>query len=203
MNIKDAIKELRNSKKRNFKQSIDLIITLKNIDLKKPENKILKQIALPHKRGKDIKIGIFSDNLTGDNVINSDTLNKIAKNKKEAKKLVRKYEFFIAEAQLMLTVGKTLGRYLGPLGKMPKPYPPKANVDKIIEDLKKSILIKLRDNPTIQCPVGSEDMKDEDVEDNIKFVFNQILSMLPKKRAQIKNVYIKLTMSKPIKIDIK
>ncbi len=203
MNVNDAIKELRNSKKRNFKQSVDFILTLKNIDLKNPENRISKQIALPHGKGKDAKVGIFSDNLSGDNVIDSETLNKIAKNKKEAKKLVRTYDFFIAEAPMMLTVGKTLGRYLGPLGKMPKPFPPKAKVDKLVEDLKKSVMIKLKDNPTIQCPVGIEDMSDEEIEENVKFIFNQILSMLPKKRAQIKDMYLKLTMSKPIKIEIK
>ncbi len=203
MDIKSAIKELRNSKKRNFKQTFDLIINLKNIDLKKPENRITKQIVLPHGRGKDVKIGIISDNLKGDNVITSETLNKLAKNKKDAKKLVRSYEFFVAEAPLMLTVGKTIGRYLGPLGKMPKPFPPGANPEKMIEDLKKSILIKVKDNPTIQCPVGTEDMKDEEIEENVKHVFEQIVSSLPKKRAQIKDVYLKLTMSKPIKIDIK
>ncbi len=203
MNIEEAIKQLRNSKKRNFKQTFDLIINLKNIDLKRPENRITKQIVLPHGKGKDVKIGIFSDNLQGENIITSDELQKLAKNKKEAKKLVRKYDFFLAEAPMMLTVGKILGRYLGPLGKMPKPFAPGAKIDKIIEDLKKTVQIKVKDSPNIQCPVGSEDMEDSQIAENIKYLFDQIVSVLPKKRAQIKNVELKLTMSKPIKIEIK
>ncbi len=203
MDIKSAIKELRNSKKRNFSQTFDLIINLKNIDLKRPENRITKQIVLPHGKGKEVKVGIFSDNLSGDNVITSDDLKKLAKSKKDAKKLVRDYDFFIAEAPMMLTVGKVLGRYLGPLGKMPKPFPPGAKIEKILEDLKKTVQVKVKDSPNIQCPVGSESMKDEEIEENIRHLFDQVVSFLPKKRAQVKDVRLKLTMSKPIKIEIK
>ena len=58
--LQKAIEEVRkNSTKRNFKQSFDLIINLKNLDLKKPEHQIELFIPLPNSKGKPVKICAF------------------------------------------------------------------------------------------------------------------------------------------------
>ena len=58
-NIQKALEELRkNKKKRNFKESLELIIKLKELDLKKPENRINQTIILPHDIGKSIGVEI-------------------------------------------------------------------------------------------------------------------------------------------------
>jgi large subunit ribosomal protein L1 len=141
MRLDEAIKQLRESKKRKFSQTFDLIINLGNIDLKKPENKFSKNIILPHGRGKDIGVSIISDRIA--NAITKIELEKMSKDK--IKELVDKHEFFICEAPLMPLVGKILGRYLGPKGKMPTILPPGADPKKLVEDAKKSVRIKVRD----------------------------------------------------------
>lgn len=199
MKIEEAIEELKKNK-RNFDQTVDLIITLRNIDLKKPENRITKEIILPHGRGKDAKVGIFSDKFG----IKKDEIEKIAKSKREAKKLAKKYDFFLATADLMPLIGKALGKFLAPRGKMPQPIPPtftKEQIDKIVEKKKKSILIRVKTSPQIQVPVGKQSMDTKAIKENVEHVIKEVISALPKGRAQIRDVYLKLTMSKPIKIE--
>ncbi len=200
MKIEEAVKELKKEKKRKFDQTVDLIINLKNIDLKKPENRIKKEIELPHGRGKDAKVGIFSEKFG----IGKAKIEEISKDKKKAKKLAKEYDFFIATADLMPFIGKTLGRYLAPRGKMPQPVPPtftKEQIDKIIEKKKKSILINVKTSPLIQVPVGKESMDEKEIIENVEHVLKSVVNALPKGRSQIKSVYLKLTMSKPIKIE--
>ncbi|MEM5882650.1 MAG: 50S ribosomal protein L1 [Candidatus Aenigmatarchaeota archaeon] len=201
--ILEKIKELRKrSKKRNFVQSFDLIINLKELDPKKPENKITEDVVLPHGRGKEARIVIFSDTIKNVNaeVLTSVDIEKIAKNKREVRKLTRSVDFFLAEPKLMPLVGKHLGQFLGPRGKMPKIIT--GNVEKLIEDYKKSVRIKIKDSPVIQCLVGKENMKDEEIAENIEAVIEALKAKLPKGKQNIGDVLLKLTMSKPIRIEV-
>lgn len=210
MTIVSKIKELREkSKKRNFTQSFDIAINLKNIDLRKPENKIKGEIVLPLKI-KENKIGIFADSLIHltkgiDNIIliKKDEIDKLGKNKKSAKNLIKDSHLFLAEAPLMPLIGKTLGQILGPRNKLPKPIPPNTpNIKPLIETARRTINFSLKDSATIHCIVGKEDMKDEDVEKNIEAVLNTVKSSLPKGKEQIKDINLKLTMSKPVKLEV-
>ena len=203
----DAIKKARDTDKRNFKQTFDLAINLKNIDLKNPENKIKAEIKLPH-AFNDYKIGLVADNLLPqakdlENVliIRKEQIEAYGKNKKEAKKLARSCNYFLAEAPLMPLIGKFLGPILAPKNLMPAPIPPTTQNLKSIVDQKMNIIkIQLKDSPTIHLAVGKEDMKDEEVAENIDFAIKSVLSSLPKGREQIKNFIIKLTMGKPVKV---
>jgi len=201
MKIEDAIKKVREGKKRNFVQTFDLIINLKNIDLKKPENNFTKDIQLPHGIGKDIKIGIISDSNKYENTITKKDIEALAKNKKDAKKFIKEYQFFLCEAPLMVFVGKALGKYLGPSGKMPKPFPPGADINPLLEAMKKSVKISVRGSPVIHVPVGKEDMSDKEIKENVERVIEETIKSLPKGRNQIKNILLKLTMGKPVEID--
>lgn len=202
MKIDEALKELRNHK-RNFQQSFDLVINLKNIDLKKPENKFSKDILLPNGRGKPIKTCIFSDNMK--KTENFDVVSKSqieSMEKKEMKSISKKYDFFMAEAPLMPVVGKFLGRYLAPKGKMPKPLPPGRDVNSILNDLNSTVRIRVRDSPVIQTLVGHEKLSDDQVKENLEKIIDEITKTLPKGKTQIKNIYIKTTMSKPVKLQV-
>lgn len=206
--ILEAIKAARNVK-RNFKQSFDLFINLKDIDMKRPESKIKTEVALPHGRGKDVKVCVIADSLIpqarrleSDSVllIRKDELDDYGKSKKTVKKIARECEAFLAEASLMQLVGKNMGQVLAPRNKMPKPLPPTtADLKPVIEKAKNTIKIMTKDSPTIHCFVGTEDMKDEAVAENIEAVLRAVESALPKGTEQIKNVYVKLTMGKPVR----
>ncbi len=205
MGILESVKEAREkAAKRKFKQSIDLCIALRNLDLNKPENKISLDVHLPAGRGKEIKTCIISD-ITSTQGLNAHTITKTDLNKldkKAVKKLAKEYDYFLGEVSLMAVVGKIMGQVLGPRGKMPKPFPPKADLKNMIENAKSNIPIRVTKVPTIQIPVGHEEMKDEQIEENIKAVITAVENKLPKGRQQMANVYVKLTMGPPVKVKI-
>jgi len=201
--IKEVIKKVREkSKKRNFVQTFDLIVNLRDIDLRKPENRMNEILELPHGKGKETNIVVFSDTLKDLDVpvMTSKDIEDIAKDKRASKKLAKNTDFFLAEPKLMPVVGRFLGRYLAPRGKMPKPLG--SDVKKVIESYRKSIRIKVKNSPVVQCPVGSEKMKDDEIEENIKAVLEFLEHKLPKGRNNIKNVYLKLTMGKPERLEV-
>lgn len=198
-----VIKELREkSKKRNFSQSFDLIVNLKEFDVKKPENRISEEVTLPYKP-KDSKIVIFSDSIKNVpcKILTSKEIEKLGKNRRETKKLIHRTDFFLAEPKLMPLIGKLFGQLLAPKGLMPKLVTPE-NVSSVVEKLKKGIRIRVRDSPVVQCSVGSEEMKDEEIEENIKAILSFLETRLPKGKHNINSILLKLTMSKPINIEV-
>lgn len=210
--IIEAIKKAKEGKKRKFKQSIDLCVNLENIELKKAENKIKADIVLPKGTGKKIKIGIFADSLIpqvkklGDDVIliRKDEIEAIGKNKKKCKQLATECYAFISEAPLMPAVGRFMGQVLAVRGKMPTPFPPAIpNLRPLVDRIKSTLKIALKDNPVIHCIVGNEDMSEEDVYDNINIILKNVESALPKGKEQIRNICIKMTMGKPVKLQVK
>ncbi len=203
--LQKALVELRKGKERKFDQTLDLIINLQKFDPRK--NSINLVIPVPFKI-KDKKICAF---LETENK-NITTITQIGfkkySDKKELKNLVKKFDFFIAEAKLMPIVATTFGRALGPAGKMPSPQLGiimQVN-DKTIEDLKNKInsSIKIRTKEaSIKLSIGKQSMKDEELIQNIMAIYDTIVKELPRNKENIKNIEIKFTMTKPQKIKFK
>ena len=209
----EGIKKAReNSKKRKFVQTFELIINLKDLDLKKPENQVETWIQLPYSKGKQIKIGCFigpelteQAKDTCDTTIMQNDFPQYFKDKKKTKKLAKAHDFFIGQANIMPDIAKTFGRILGTRGKMPNPkagcvVPPNANLKILIEKLRKTIKVKAKTQATIKTMIGNEEMKDEEVAENIMTVYTNVSHALPKEKNNIKNIIIKTTMGKPVKI---
>ncbi|MHC1592431.1 MAG: 50S ribosomal protein L1 [Candidatus Helarchaeales archaeon] len=219
-NIMSALGELRKKmqeKKRNFSQSIDVTFNLKDLDLKQPKNRINVELKLPHPINRPRKICVIAQgdlalrarNAGADRVIEKDELEIFGKDKKLAKKLAKEYDYFIVARELMGLVAKNLGPALGPAGKMPLGPPKgegiveiKADIEGIIERYRQTVRLRVKKNPVIQCIVGTEDMKDEEICENIMAVDNAILHNLEKTTNYLKSVYVKATMSPPVKIQI-
>lgn len=203
--LKNALVELRKNKERKFDQSVDFIINLQKFDIKKDQVNLF--VSVPHKI-KDKKICGFLE-IKNNNV---DTITKSEfkkySDKKEIKKLVNNYDFFIAQASLMPLVATTFGRALGPAGKMPSPQLGiMINTDdKVISELKNkinnSVKIKTKE-PSIKIAVGKQSMKDEDLIENMITIYNAVLKSLTKGNDNIKNLEVKFTMTKPQKIRLK
>lgn len=204
MAISEQIKKLKeNSKKRNFNQTYDLIINLKDMNLKKSENKINEMVVLPKSCGKEKIITVFTDSakkVEGTNIIGGTKIPSLEKNKKEISKLISETSFFFAEPKLMPVVGKHLGKYLAPKGLMPKVLT--GDVEQTVKKYKNAIKINIDKQPIIHTTVGSQNMSDEDIEKNIKAIIDFLKTKLPKGRNNIKNAYLKFTMSKPIKLEV-
>ncbi|HSV42307.1 MAG TPA: 50S ribosomal protein L1, partial [Methanomassiliicoccales archaeon] len=151
-----AVKEaLEKSPKRNFRETVDLSINLKDVDLSIPKNRIQEDIILPHGRGREIKVAVIGGGelalkakTVADKVITPEELGTLADDRKAAKKVANEMDFFIAEAPLMPTVGKRLGIVLAPRGKMPKPIAPGADPKMMVDNLRKSVSIRSKDKMT-------------------------------------------------------
>ncbi len=210
MKVQEALKYLEeNSKKRNFIQSVELIINLKGLDLKKPENRIKEEIYLPAKLTKPRKVGVIGTILSqkykdvADLTITEEQLNEYINDKKKFKKMVKQVDYFLAEPQLMVKITKEFGKMMGGRGKIPKPLPPNTDAKPLIEKLKNTVRINVKDNPLIQVVIGYEDMKEDDVLKNYDTVLNTVLKKLPNGLQNIRSVYIKKTMSPVIQVDLK
>lgn len=201
--IEEAVKKvLSESKPRNFTQSIDVVMTINDLDINKPENRLDEEVLLPNGRGKDVKIAFIAEGelayqaeqAGADLVISKERLEELGKNRQEAKKIANSHDFFVAQSDLMPTVGRFLGPVLGPRKKMPKPIPASANPETILGRLRSTIKIRVKDQPIIQSIVGSEDMTEEQVSENIDAIMDVLDRKLEKGSKQIKAMYLKTTM---------
>ena len=207
--IASALGELRkNLTKRKFSQSIDLVVRLREVDLKKPENRINETIALPYPPEKALKICVIASGdlatrakaAGADMLVSRQEIENLGKDKKAARKLAQDYDFFISEAPLMPLVGRAIGSFLGPRGKMPTPVPPNAPIDQVVTNHRKMVRVRMREQPVLQCRVGTEGMSDENLVENIQAVVSRIEQKLERGFKNIGEILLKATMSKPVKI---
>ncbi|MBU3912851.1 MAG: hypothetical protein KKE50_02040 [Nanoarchaeota archaeon] len=196
-----ALGELRKNEKRKFPQTVDLIVNLKNFDIKRESINLI--VSVPHKF-KTIKVAGFLN--AKSKIIDTITKPDFERYKgKFAKKLVKDYDFFIAHASLMPSIATSFGKYLGPAGKMPSPQlgitakEEDASIQEIIKKAEKSVKIKTKE-PSLKLAIGKEDMKDEDIAENAMIVYNAILNALPKQKESMRSIMLKFTMTKPVKL---
>ena len=204
--VKKALDEEYNPK-RNFKQSVDLVINLKDVDMNNPANRIDEEIFLPKGRGEKAKIGVFATGEmalkakdVADAVFKPEDIEELSKDTKNAKSIAENYDFFISEAPLMPTVGKALGRFFGPRGKMPRPIPPTADIAAEVEKLRNAIRIRSKDKTTFHCIIGKEDMDAEAIAENIETVLKSVEEKLERGKMNIKSAYVKTTMGSPVRV---
>ena len=210
---KEGVKD----KLRKFDESIDFIINLKDLNLNDPKQRIDRELILPNDviaSEKPNACVIASDEiLLQAKKLKIATLDKDGledlnrQEKKDKKKFVKRYDYFIVEAKLMPFLARYLARFLGPLGKMPKPFPTGygiiSNPDELetaIDRYKKVIRIQVKKTPIVQVKVGKKSMKTEEVFENIKSVVDFIANQMPHKFNNFKSVFIKTTMGKPVKV---
>jgi large subunit ribosomal protein L1 len=134
-----------------------------------------------------------------DAVIGNDELTKFESNKRESRKFINKYDFFLADTQIMPTVGKALGQLLGPRGKMPTPVPFNAPIDAFLSRFRTSIKVRTRASLSVSCKIGDESMEDTDLAINAHSVISAIEKKLPNGEKNIKKILVKTTMGKPVK----
>ena len=191
----------KSEKERKFTQSLELYLIFKDIDVKKgfALNEI---IQLPKQMSQPAAIcvmasgdmGIKAKNANADQVINGDELNKLAENKRETRKLINKYDFFVADTKLMANVGKTLGQLLGPRGKMPTPVPFNAPIESFLNRFKSSIRVRLKNSLSLSCKIGDVTMSESDVASNAVTIINAIEKKLPNGDKNIRKIMVKTTM---------
>lgn len=202
----DMIKEAKTgSKQRKFTQSIEMILVFKDIDVKK--GFALNEVVQLPKTSSPATVCIMATGDMGqkakaakaDAVVGSDELDKFAANKRASRKFINKYDFFLADTQIMPVVGKVLGQLLGPRGKMPTPVPFNASIESFLTRFRASIKVRARASLAMSCKIGDESMDDADLAINAHAVLTAVEKKLPSGDKNMKRVIIKTTMGKPVK----
>ena len=135
-----------------------------------------------------------------DTVISPAQIDEFSENKREARKLADKFDFFVAETGLMATIGKSLGVVLGPRGKMPRPIPPQADIARIIKSLTNLVPVRSKDRPTFHVPFGNVSMSQEQLADNLETILKRVESNLDRGNENIASIWVKTTMGKAVRL---
>jgi large subunit ribosomal protein L1 len=204
----EAIQEaLKAGSERGFKESVEVSINLKDIDLALPKNRVEEEVTLPKGRGKPIKVAVFgSQELVAkikgvaDLTVLADQMDEYFKDKRASRKRVASIDFFLAEAPLMPMIGKRLGPVLGPRGKMPRPIPPGSDPTSTIASLKKTVRVRNRGKRTFHVPLGTRDMSADDLAANLQSVLDRVVGKLERGRSNVASVYVKTSMGSAVRM---
>ncbi|HJL96996.1 MAG TPA: 50S ribosomal protein L1 [Candidatus Poseidoniaceae archaeon] len=200
--INQAIKDaLEGAPKRKFVESVDIAFTIRDVDLKNPNNRIKEEIRLPSGRGRVLKIAMFASGeaaskakAAGIHVITPQEIEELGGNKGKAKKIANAYDFFLSEVPHMGLIGRYLGVVLGPRGKMPRPVPPTLDPAVIATGLQSTVIVKSGDKKTFQISFGTVSQSEDELYANAMEIYNRVISKLERGVGNIRSLYIKTTM---------
>lgn len=204
--VETVKKALEAAKPRAFKESVEVAINLRDVDLSVPKNRVDDEVVLPRGRGKEIKVCVFASGelalkakAVADLVIQPQEIEEYAGNRVKARTLARDFDFFIAEAPLMPIIGKRLGVVLGPRGKMPRPVPPTADPTNMIRNMRNTVRMRSKDRRTFHAPIGTRDMAAEDLAENLDFLLRRLVGKLERGQFNIQSAYVKTTMGPAVR----
>ncbi|EMA32879.1 50S ribosomal protein L1 [Haloarcula japonica] len=206
--IENAVsRALEDAPERNFRETVDLAVNLRDLDLNDPSNRVDESVVLPAGTGQETTIVVFAEGETAlraeevaDDVLDEDELEELGGDDDAAKDLADDTDFFIAEKDLMQDIGRYLGTVLGPRGKMPEPLDPDDDVVEVIERMKNTVQLRSGERRTFHTRVGAEDMSAEDISDNIDVILRRLHADLEKGPLNIDTVYVKTTMGPAMEV---
>ena len=211
--IETAVAEARakgNEKGTKFEQSFEVAVNFrkKEVDISKPENRFNQEVVLPNKMYPPVKVCAFGDGEFADKaleagverVVGKEEIPKVGEEKKERKLLAKTFDFFISAVDAMPLVGRYLGQALGPRGKMPKPFPPQADLSAVIDQYQRTVRVRMRNTPTFHVKVGHVKMSDREIAENI----TTILGFVDSKGFidRVGRVLVKTTMGPPVDVRV-
>ncbi|QSG02170.1 50S ribosomal protein L1 [Natranaeroarchaeum sulfidigenes] len=198
---------LEDAPERNFRETVDLAVNLRDLDLNEPSNRVDESVVLPSGTGQETRIVVIAEGETGlraedvaDDVLDGDDLADLGDDDDAAKDLAEETDFFIAEESKMQDVGRYLGTILGPRGKMPEPLSPDDDVVEVVNRMKNTVQIRSGDRRTFHTRVGAEDMSAEEIADNIDVILRRLHADLEKGPLNLDSVYVKTTMGPSVEV---
>lgn len=192
---------------RNFRESVDIAINLRDLDLNDPNNRVDEGVVLPRGTGQETRIVVFAEGETAlraedvaDDVLDSDELSDLGDDSDAAKDLAGETDFFVAQASMMQDIGRYLGTVLGPRGKMPTPLQPDDDVVEVVERMKNTVQLRSGERRTFHTLVGSAEMAPDDIADNIDVIIRRLEADLEKGPLNIDSIYVKTTMGPSMEV---
>merc|ERR1712184_230909 len=202
--LKDSVAELlKNSletKKRKFQETVDLQIGLKNYDPQK-DKRFSGTVKLKHVPRPKFTVCVLGDQQHCDEAkskglpcMSADDRKKLNKNKKEVKKLAKKYDAFLASESLIKQIPRLLGPGLNKAGKFPSLLTHGDNFDEKIKDLQSTIKFQMKKVLCLSVGIGNLSMDEDQLVQNIHLAINFLVSLLKKHWQNVRSLNIKSTM---------
>ncbi|MEM4702457.1 MAG: 50S ribosomal protein L1 [Archaeoglobaceae archaeon] len=206
--VKAISEAISKAKERKFVESVEMAVNLRNVDMRKPENRIDTIVLLPHGVGKPRKVGVFArgetllkaKNANADIVLSPEDIDQLSKDKRRARKIANEIDFFIAEAPLMAEIGKKLGSILGPRGNIPQPIPPLSDPKPLIDRLRNSVRVRTRDKMTFHAPIGIKTMSVDAMAENALEILKVVENKYENPHLILKSVFVKTTMGPAVRV---
>jgi len=187
-------------KKRNFTETIEIQITLKNYDPQRDKrfSGTFRLPAIPRPNLKCCMLGNAAHCEQADRIgvahMSVDDLKKLNKNKKLVKKLAKKYDFFLASDNMIKQIPRLLGPGLTKAGKFPTLLTSKDDMQEKIDEVKSTIKFQMKKVMCLNVAIGNVDMEKQQIIVNTQLAANFLASLLKKQWQNIGQMYIKSTM---------
>ncbi|KAJ9488897.1 60S ribosomal protein L10a [Penicillium thymicola] len=205
-NVENLLNYSLNEKKRNFNETVELQIGLKNYDPQR-DKRFSGTIKLPTVPRPNMAICILGDQHDLDrakhhsiDAMSVDDLKKLNKNKKLIKKLARKYDAFLASEGLIKQIPRLLGPGLSKAGKFPTPVSHAEDMAAKVTDVKSTIKFQLKKVLCLGVAVGNVEMEKEALVANLMLAINYLVSLLKKGWQNVGSLVIKASMSPPHRV---
>ncbi|KAI5283357.1 60S ribosomal protein L10a [Ascosphaera aggregata] len=205
-NVQQLLDYSLNEKKRNFLETVELQIGLKNYDPQR-DKRFSGTIKLPSVPRPNMSICILGDQHDidrakhgGVDAMSVDDLKKLNRNKKLVKKLAQKYDAFIASETLIRQIPRLLGPGLSKAGKFPTAVSHAEDLSGKIIDVKSTIKFQLKKVLCMGVAVGNVGLTEEELVANIMLAINYLVSLLKKGWQNVGSLTIKASMSPPRRI---
>ncbi|KAI9891818.1 MAG: hypothetical protein M1814_002383 [Vezdaea aestivalis] len=205
-NVKELLDYSTNEKKRNFLETVELQIGLKNYDPQR-DKRFSGTVRLPQVPRPGMAVCILGDQHDidrakhhGVDAMSSDDLKKLNKNKKLIKKLARKYDAFVASDTLIKQIPRLLGPGLSKAGKFPTPISHADDLGGKITEVKSTIKFQLKKVLCLGVAVGNVGMTEDQLISNVMLAINYLVSLLKKGWQNVGSLTIKASMSPPKRV---
>jgi len=127
-------------------------------------------------------------------------LKKLNKNKKLVKKLAKSYHAFLASDSVIKQIPRLLGPGLNKAGKFPSPISGGRSVEDMVLETKASIKFQLKKVLCLGVAVANVGMSESEVRVNVMYAINFLVSLLKKNWQNVRCLYLKTTMGKPVRL---
>ncbi|KAK1741870.1 60S ribosomal protein L10a [Skeletonema marinoi] len=182
-------------KKRNFTETVEIQITLKNYDPQRDKrfSGTFKLPQIPRPNLKCCMLGNAAHCEQADRIgidhMSVEDLKKLNKNKKLVKKLAKKYDFFMASDNMIKQI---------PVFWVP--VLPRLDMQEKIDEVKGTIKFQMKKVMCLNVAVANVDMDKQQIIVNVQLAANFLASLLKKQWQNIGQMYIKSTMGPPQQI---
>ncbi|KAI8809200.1 60S ribosomal protein I1-a [Cladochytrium replicatum] len=204
--VRELLTYSKEEKPRKFVETVELQIGLKNYDPQR-DKRFSGTVRLPHIPKPRMTVCILADaahidqaKQIGLEFMSVEDLKKLNKNKKLIKKLAKKYDAFLASEALIKQIPRLLGPGLSKAGKFPTPVSHSDSLQEKWDEIKGTIKFQLKKVLCLGVAVGHIEMTEDQLVQNIMLAINFLVSLLKKNWQNVKSLFIKSSMGKPIRV---